>query len=219
MRITTTGEFLSPEEVGDRLGVSVYTVRRWINAGALNAYKPGRDFLIAEDDLRAFLEVHRTSPGKAPSPSLDDALLGVVGRSAALPERIMPNDVKTVAEVLQDGLGHAYMAYSLPETVEEAEQLTIPQIMTRLQDLSAERKFLDQHTRKAGGRENEEVRRLVRRQRRRVQYAFEARVRALIEVGIEKQRATDLPEDEKSREIEALKTEAERILEQSGAPA
>ena len=42
-------------EVGDRLGVSVYTVRRWIKSGDLPAYRPGKEYRIRESDLEEFM--------------------------------------------------------------------------------------------------------------------------------------------------------------------
>jgi excisionase family DNA binding protein len=73
--ITATEEFLSPEEVGDRLGVSVYTVRRWIKTGRLRAFKPGKEYRIQESDLEEFLRAREVRP-KAPSRSpLEPSLL------------------------------------------------------------------------------------------------------------------------------------------------
>jgi len=53
--------------VAGRLGVSERTVRRWIKAGKLKAYKPGRDYRIPESALREFVEESEVSP-KAQSP-------------------------------------------------------------------------------------------------------------------------------------------------------
>jgi excisionase family DNA binding protein len=76
--ITANEEFLSPEEVGDRLGVSVYTVRRWIKTGQLRAFRPGKEYRIQESDLGEFLrarEVRPKVPGRSPSePSFNDVL-------------------------------------------------------------------------------------------------------------------------------------------------
>jgi excisionase family DNA binding protein len=65
---TTTEEFLSPQEAGERLGVSVYTVRRWVQAGRLRAFKPGKEYRIRESDLEEFLQAREVRP-KAPSRS------------------------------------------------------------------------------------------------------------------------------------------------------
>jgi excisionase family DNA binding protein len=55
--------------VAGRLGVSERTVRRWIKAGKLRAYRPGRDYRIPESALREFVEESEISPkGAAPSP-------------------------------------------------------------------------------------------------------------------------------------------------------
>jgi excisionase family DNA binding protein len=49
------------------MGVSERTVRRWIKAGRLKAYKPGRDYRIPEAGLRVFIEESEISP-KDPAP-------------------------------------------------------------------------------------------------------------------------------------------------------
>jgi excisionase family DNA binding protein len=76
--ITATEEFLSPEEVGERIGVSVYTVRRWVKTGQLRAFKPGKEYRIQKSDLEEFLrarEVRPKAPRRSPSePSFNDVL-------------------------------------------------------------------------------------------------------------------------------------------------
>jgi excisionase family DNA binding protein len=54
--------------VAGRLGVSERTVRRWIKAGKLRAYRPGRDYRIPESALREFVEESEIDP-KAPGRS------------------------------------------------------------------------------------------------------------------------------------------------------
>jgi excisionase family DNA binding protein len=71
---TAKDNLLSPQEVGDRFGVSVYTVRRWIQEGRIPAYKPGKEYRIRETDMEEFLrarEVRPKAPRRSPSePSL-----------------------------------------------------------------------------------------------------------------------------------------------------
>ena len=78
MVITANEEFISPEEVGERLGVSVYTVRRWVKEGKLRAFKPGKEYRIQESDLEEFLrtrEVRPKAPRRSPSErSFNDVL-------------------------------------------------------------------------------------------------------------------------------------------------
>jgi excisionase family DNA binding protein len=64
--ITATEEFLSPDVVGERLGVSVYTVRRWVKTGQLRAFKPGKEYRIREADLEHFLRAREV---KGPDPA------------------------------------------------------------------------------------------------------------------------------------------------------
>jgi len=63
------GQYNTIEEVADRLQVSDQTIRRWIKSGRLPAYKPGREWRIATDDLERFLEA-RSSPKATAPPSL-----------------------------------------------------------------------------------------------------------------------------------------------------
>jgi excisionase family DNA binding protein len=75
---TARDDLLSPQEAGDRLGVSVYTVRRWIQEGRIPAYKPGKEYRIRESDLEEFLrarEVRPKGPRRSPyEPSLLNGL-------------------------------------------------------------------------------------------------------------------------------------------------
>jgi excisionase family DNA binding protein len=94
--ITTLEELLSPEEASQRLGVSVYTVRRWIKEGKLRAFRPGKEYRIREADLEEFFRAREVVP-KAPrqspfEPTLNDAL--------ADEERLVPtiNDFRAAAE-------------------------------------------------------------------------------------------------------------------------
>ena len=47
--------FLTPQEVADLLRVSADTVRRWVNAGRLPAYKVGRGLRIKRIDFDRWL--------------------------------------------------------------------------------------------------------------------------------------------------------------------
>ena len=75
---TATEEFLSLQEAADHLGVSVYTVRRWIKEGKLRAFKPGKEYRIRESDFEEFLrdrEVRPKAPRRSASePSFNDVL-------------------------------------------------------------------------------------------------------------------------------------------------
>jgi excisionase family DNA binding protein len=75
---TATDELLSLQEAADRLGVSVYTVRRWIKDGKLRAFKPGKEYRVREPDFEEFLrtrEVRPKAPRRSPSePSFNDVL-------------------------------------------------------------------------------------------------------------------------------------------------
>jgi excisionase family DNA binding protein len=61
---------LSLTEVAGSLGVSERTVRRWIKAGKLRAYKPGRDYRIPASAVRELIEESEISPKALAPPSL-----------------------------------------------------------------------------------------------------------------------------------------------------
>ncbi len=63
----TAERFMSLQEVGDELGVSNQTVRRWVKAGELAAYKPGKEYRVKGSDLEEFLETREVGP-KGPRP-------------------------------------------------------------------------------------------------------------------------------------------------------
>jgi len=71
-------QFLSLEDVASRLQVSDQTVRRWVKAGKLAAYKPGLEYRIKGSDLEEFLKTREVSPKvlrRSPSePSFNDVL-------------------------------------------------------------------------------------------------------------------------------------------------
>lgn len=47
--------YLSAQEVADRLGVSVFTIRRYIRTGKLRAVKLDGQYRLSPDDLAEFL--------------------------------------------------------------------------------------------------------------------------------------------------------------------
>ena len=52
----TDDEYLTPAQVAAEVHVTVVTVRRWINTGALRATKAGpRKWMVRRSDLDAFL--------------------------------------------------------------------------------------------------------------------------------------------------------------------
>jgi excisionase family DNA binding protein len=66
---------LSLEDVAGRLQVSDQSVRRWIKAGKLAAYKPGLEWRISPSDLEDFLETRSYPKVQASLPS-DDSQAG-----------------------------------------------------------------------------------------------------------------------------------------------
>jgi excisionase family DNA binding protein len=57
-----TNSYLSVQEVADRLGVSVFTIRRYIRAGKLRAIKLDGVYRLSREDLGDFLKAREISP-------------------------------------------------------------------------------------------------------------------------------------------------------------
>lgn len=55
--------YLTPEDIANELGVSVDTVRNWINRKRLVAIKIGRDWRIDRRDYERFLEERKNFRG------------------------------------------------------------------------------------------------------------------------------------------------------------
>ena len=55
--------WLGTKEASDRLGITLRTLYRFIDEGALPAYKFGRVVRVKEADLEAFIESSRIEPG------------------------------------------------------------------------------------------------------------------------------------------------------------
>src|SRR5215218_8974403 len=68
----------SLSEVAIGLRVSERTVRRWIKAGKLKAYKPGRDFRIPESAVRELVESGEVSPKARAARPLEPSLFNGV---------------------------------------------------------------------------------------------------------------------------------------------
>jgi excisionase family DNA binding protein len=101
--------------VGNEIGVSDQTVRRWVKAGELAAYKPGKEYRIKGSDLEEFLKAREVSPKvQSPLPEadvqrrksrlpevadllLDFAQLLLLSWQAELPSRAQANDYEWLA--------------------------------------------------------------------------------------------------------------------------
>jgi excisionase family DNA binding protein len=64
-------ERLSLREAADALGVSEVTARRWVKAGKLKAYQPGRKYLVPRGAIDELLE---SESGKVRAPSSQEKL-------------------------------------------------------------------------------------------------------------------------------------------------
>jgi excisionase family DNA binding protein len=55
-------EYLSPNEIAELLGVSPFTIRRYIKLGELRAIKLLGGFRVHRDELQRFLKAHEVNP-------------------------------------------------------------------------------------------------------------------------------------------------------------
>ena len=55
-------EYLSPNEIAELLGVSPFTIRRYIKLGELRAVKLLGGFRVHQDELKRFLKAHEVNP-------------------------------------------------------------------------------------------------------------------------------------------------------------
>lgn len=49
-------KFYDSDELATMFGVSKWTIREWFKAGTLKGFKLGKQWRMAEEDLKAFLE-------------------------------------------------------------------------------------------------------------------------------------------------------------------
>jgi excisionase family DNA binding protein len=61
-------EHLSLREAADTLGISEVSARRWVKAGRLKAYQPGRKYLVPMSAVEELLEETQAPKATAPSP-------------------------------------------------------------------------------------------------------------------------------------------------------
>jgi len=66
-------EYLSPNEIGEYLGISPFTIRRYIKLGELRAVKLLGSFRVHKNDLQAFLKAHEVNPAEEALEGEDEA--------------------------------------------------------------------------------------------------------------------------------------------------
>jgi excisionase family DNA binding protein len=163
----TAERYLSLQEVGDELGVSDQTVRRWVKAGELAAYKPGKEYRIKGSDLEEFLKTREVSPKvQSPLPEFEDgqrlsrfaeAIVAAAERWGEAMSNPDMNDRKRF------GLIDAALDLSgvIAERVEEEDWEAIPNqerlaIVTTMEKLSEAAKLGLRHTEESKEAEDQE---------------------------------------------------------------
>jgi excisionase family DNA binding protein len=125
---------LSLAEVAQLLDKSERTIRRWIKAGKLRAYRPGRDYIIPESAIKELIEGSEVYPKVQPELPLDiDAITAEVAKSAR------PETVLEFRKVLDEAYAHELRDYSTEdlfelkdELLEEVRQLSGPKTREEL---------------------------------------------------------------------------------------
>ncbi|MBI4672096.1 MAG: helix-turn-helix domain-containing protein [Chloroflexi bacterium] len=78
-------EYLSPNEIGEYLGVSPFTIRRYIKLGELKAVKLLGGFRVHRNELQAFLKAHEVNPAEEQLDPEEVSEEPPVVRASALP--------------------------------------------------------------------------------------------------------------------------------------
>ena len=94
--MTVQREYLSPNDIAELLGVSPFTIRRYIKLGELRAVKLLGGFRVHRDELRRFLKAHEVNPAEeellpeeAPADKIEPAPLPLKAAPAA-PRPVAP---------------------------------------------------------------------------------------------------------------------------------
>jgi len=128
----TAERYLSLQEVGDELGVSDQTVRRWVKSGELAAYKPGKEYRIRGSALEEFLASREVHP-KVEAPPRDPK---------AQKRREFLEHIKTLEgaalQALSDEIDEEYMRVRPEwERAKETRSPEFVELSTQLEDVSA----------------------------------------------------------------------------------
>ncbi|MGQ5263621.1 helix-turn-helix domain-containing protein [Micromonospora sp. ZYX-F-536] len=81
-------DMYSVEQVADRLGLHVRTVRGYIRSGRLNAVRIGKQYRIAASDLDALTGQTRTTTGAATGPAEVSSIVQIDGVDRAAADRL-----------------------------------------------------------------------------------------------------------------------------------
>jgi excisionase family DNA binding protein len=93
-------EYLSPNEIAEYLGVSPFTIRRYIKLGELRAVKLLGGFRVHKNDLQAFLKAHEVNPEEEMLEPEENLVEQVHASAPLLPPRTpAPRPSSTVPEI------------------------------------------------------------------------------------------------------------------------
>ena len=114
-----------------------------------------------------------------------------------------------VSRLLRDGPGHDYLTRTPEQTVEDAARMSVPAILVRLQDLSAERAYL-RSLKPSEFEDPREAKAEIRRSRRN----YVPNVMELVSAAERKVEAAALPDEEVEKALADIeRTTGEALLE------
>lgn len=109
---TEQERFYTISEAARLLKVSDQSIRRWVKAGELKAYKPKKEYRIAESDLQEFLEGRTVPLVQTPLPELPEERRGDAGEVALEAARQqLKQDSQAAARALESERAQTYFMH------------------------------------------------------------------------------------------------------------
>lgn len=142
MRITATTSMLTIKEAAELVGVSDQSIRRWIKAGDLHAYKPGKEYRIDRKELWEFLDSRRAENPKAQAPSLRQQLEEAGCDTTGLRYIVLPEEEWVAAWSVEEPSDLAEHTVRLARAVQEEVQ----QVRPRVNEYQREQRRLNPRT-------------------------------------------------------------------------
>ena len=59
----TYTQIYTTQQAAEVLQINIQTLRKWVREGKLPASKLGSDYRITGEDIKSFLDAHKTTPG------------------------------------------------------------------------------------------------------------------------------------------------------------
>ncbi len=92
-------EYLSPNEIAEYLGVSPFTIRRYIKLGELKAVKLLGGFRVHRNDLQGFLKAHEVNPAEEELEPEEHTGIDPLAPAGAPAARVRPVPVSSIPQI------------------------------------------------------------------------------------------------------------------------